>query len=565
MTPPETSKDAPAEILFVDDDYEDYQLTEAMLKSQQNGRFKLDWSESFDAGIERLTQSPPDACLVDYHLGGFTGLDFVREANARGYTGPIIILTGRQDDDLDQQALDAGAVDYLEKNSVNANLLGRAIRYAIHRKRLEAELLRLASYDALTGVRNRSSFDVELTRVLNAGRRHKEPAGLFLFDIDHFKRINDSMGHRAGDAVLKEVAARLQHKSRVIDILSRWGGDEFAIIAENVGTVSDAERLAQRIVDCLAEPIVFEGATIHASLSVGAVYCEPGTTDHDILLQRADEALYIAKSGGRNRFAFYDREMNLDAERRRVIHDHLHAALDTGAVTFAGQPIVACRGGSIAGIELLARLSSPETAGVPTENLIRVADEGNLIWSLTRAAFLDAGKWFRTHLQDDNPGARVAINLSPRQVRRADTTRTLIQLLKEADIPASWIELEIPESGIAQDPIQGRRLLSELRQAGFALCLDGFTATRLSLLHLVELPFDRIKLDRSLCDGACEEGPVRLICEHLAAVCHSLQIRLTAYPMESEAQTALFRQLGFDLMQGHEIAPPRSITAFQTD
>ncbi|WP_417516167.1 putative bifunctional diguanylate cyclase/phosphodiesterase [Minwuia sp.] len=543
-------------ILYVDDDYEDFLLTEAMLQSHARSDYSIDWASDFDDGIEILTENPPDACLVDYSLGKETGLDFVRRAKNQGFDGPMILLTGHDDSDLDQQALAAGAVDYLEKNAINASLLARAIRYAVHRKRIERELSMLASNDHLTGLRNRASFDGELQRATASCTRTGQPFALLLLDIDHFKQINDSMGHQAGDMLLIDAAARLVDCCREIDVVSRWGGDEFAIIAESVGSALGAATLANRIVQAMGRPFECAGMSIQTSASVGIVYCTADLAARPELLSFADQALYRAKAAGRNGSAFFDEEMNRQLRRRLFVKDELEIAVQEDRLNFMGQPLVRSNDGRVAGIELLARLNARSGEQIAPDEFIRAAEESEMIWALTRSAFRHAAEWYQRRIRPLGHDARISVNLSPKQICRSDAAEILLDLIEKSGAEPRWLDLEITENGIMADIERTRETLARLRRAGLTISLDDFGAGQTSLSYLARLPIDRLKIDRSFVSSVTSSMETQAISESLVKLANRLGIETLAEGVETRAEADFFRNAGCETMQGYYFGKP---------
>lgn len=546
----------PLEILYVDDDHDDFLLTKAMLHSHARDEYRLSWVDSMEQGIERLKSDAPDACLVDYQLGARTGLDFVRSAKEAGFEGPMILLTGRSDDDLDRQALAAGAVDYLEKSAVNAGLLARAIRYGVHRKRIERELSYLASNDHLTGLRNRASFDGELRRATASCIRTGKPFALLLLDIDHFKEINDSLGHQIGDALLIEVANRLKDCCRGGDVVSRWGGDEFAVVAESIGSALGAANLANRIVNAMTRPFEHEGSTIRTSASVGIVYCNEELAERPELLSFADQALYRAKAAGRNGCAFFDEEMNRELRHRLFIKEELEVAVNRKRLRFMGQPIVRAEDHSLQGLELLARMNSRNGSIITPDDFIPAAEENETIWAVTRSALTEAVRWQTDYLLDNAPGARVSINLSPKQICRSDAGRILLDLVEESGARPDWLDLEITENGIMADIERTRETLTVLQNAGLTISLDDFGAGQTSLSHLARLPIHRLKIDRSFVSRVMSSPETQAISESVVALANRLGIETLAEGVETAEEAAFFRNAGCSNLQGYFIGMP---------
>ncbi len=282
----------PRRILLIDDDRLQHRLTAAHFGAFQGERFELECVGSYEEGLGRLLSGEHAACLLDYQLGERDGLQLIREAAAGGCATPIIFLTAESAERVDLAALEAGALDYLLKGEITPRLLERALRYALRLGETLAELRRLATRDALTGLLNRREFDRLLAEEVERARRLGQPLGLVLADVDHFKRINDARGHAAGDAALRCLAEKILGSVRDIDRVARFGGDEFAVIlpaTEAAGTLE----VARRICASAAEA----GFTV----SAGAASLSGEECSGDVLLVAADRALYAAKGEGKNR------------------------------------------------------------------------------------------------------------------------------------------------------------------------------------------------------------------------------------------------------------------------
>jgi diguanylate cyclase (GGDEF)-like protein len=298
-------------VLLVDDDEDDYVLTRDMLAEVPGKDYVLRWVSNCRDALEQLTGARAyDVCLVDYRLGVENGLDLVREAVRRGARTPLIMLTGQDDHAVDLAALEAGAADYLTKGQVSSSLLERAIRYAIERARALETLRELAIRDELTGLFNRREMIRALREEMARSRRYRAPMALVLLDIDHFKKVNDTFGHQAGDDVLRWLADLLRENLRAVDLPARFGGEEIAIVLPEV-TADRALEMAERLREvvarqgCMVTDLAGHQAPIPITISLGVAGLTPEVTREDELISRADQALYDAKGRGRNRAVSY--------------------------------------------------------------------------------------------------------------------------------------------------------------------------------------------------------------------------------------------------------------------
>ena len=434
---------ASLKILLVEDDEDDFILTRELLHEIFGTQVGLDWIDDPDRALAAILGNTHDICLVDYRLGKKDGIELVREAARQDCSAPIILLTGLDDREIDIEAMEAGAADYLVKSQITAPLLDRAIRYAIERKRIQESLAKLAQYDPLTGLANRSLFQSRLKDALASAKRTGQMIAVMLLDLDHFKDINDSLGHPAGDALLKDVAVRLKHNVRETDTVARLGGDEFAVIATNIDHLEGVATVAEKLVDAIAVPFDFENNEIRTGTSVGISVSPPDVSEPEHLLKHADFELYQAKSAGRGTWQFYDAEMNAKRQARKTMEDHLARALERNEFTLFYQPKINARTGEATGAEALIRWLHPEYGMVPPLEFIPIAEESGQIVEIgawvVRTACAQHLAWREAGL----PPVPVAVNLSPVQFKNGDLPLALRAIVAEFGLSPGFIELEI--------------------------------------------------------------------------------------------------------------------------
>jgi diguanylate cyclase (GGDEF)-like protein len=289
----------PRRILLIDDDRLQFRLTQAQFKNFRAEQFELDWAETYEDGLAKLLAGGCSACLLDYQLGARDGLELIREAAAKGGRTPIIFLTAESSENIDIQAMNAGALDYLVKGEITPRMLERSLRYALKLGETLGALRELATRDQLTGLLNRREFDRILAEEVERSLRFGHPCSLVMGDIDHFKAVNDTHGHPAGDAVLREVARRLEAELRTVDRLARFGGEEFAmILMETDGAAALA--IARRAGAALERAPAGGGAGAGVTMSFGVAAMPQDADSGAALVAAADRALYAAKARGRN-------------------------------------------------------------------------------------------------------------------------------------------------------------------------------------------------------------------------------------------------------------------------
>lgn len=289
-------------ILMIDDDRLQFRITQGHFKNFQAEIYELEWAATFEDGLARLLAGGYAACLLDYQLGPKDGLQLIREAIAAGCRTPIVFLTADTSSHVDIEAMNAGALDYLIKGEISPRSLERSLRYALKLGDTLEALRQLATRDQLTGILNRREFDRIMAEEAERSQRFGQPLALVMVDIDHFKAVNDTCGHQAGDAVLKEVAKILIAQLRSVDRVARFGGEEFALILVQTGQAAAGE-VAQRVVEAVAaNPVVLEGGpTLKLTISAGVAVLPNDVSRIDLLVGAADRSLYAAKRGGRNR------------------------------------------------------------------------------------------------------------------------------------------------------------------------------------------------------------------------------------------------------------------------
>jgi len=293
-------------ILMIDDDRLQFRLTQEHFKNFQAEIYELEWAATFDDGLARLLRGGYVACLLDYQLGPKDGLQLIREAIAAGCRTPIVFLTVDSSSEVDIEAMNAGALDYLVKGEISRHSLERSLRYALKLGDTLEALRQLATRDQLTGMLNRREFDRIMEEETERSQRFGQPLALVMVDIDHFKSVNDTHGHPAGDAVLKEVAKILAAQLRSVDRVARFGGEEFALILVQTDRAA-AEEVAQRVVESVAaNPVMIEGGgPLMVTISAGVAVLPDDVSRTDLFLGAADRSLYAAKRGGRNRVVMY--------------------------------------------------------------------------------------------------------------------------------------------------------------------------------------------------------------------------------------------------------------------
>jgi diguanylate cyclase (GGDEF)-like protein len=427
------------------------------------------------------------------------------------------------------------------------------------RLRAEDEIRRLANHDGLTGLPNRRLFLDRLQQALAVAQRQEgHRVAVMLLDLDHFKDVNDSLGHPVGDQLLCAVAGRLQTVLRASDTLARLGGDEFAVIQSGLQRSYGAAVLAQKLIDALAVPFRIDGNEIHTGTSVGiSVYRDDGD-EPEALVQRADMALYEAKEGGRARFRFFVPAMNEAATARKQLEADLRLALRNGELELVYQPQIDLANGALVAAEALLRWNHPERGVVQPASFIAVAEASGLIRPLGRwvlhEACAQARRW-----QESGNATVVSVNLSSAQLRHEELLTAVDEALDRSGLQPGSLALELDESLFTEpsdDVIE--RCLRGLAERGVQLTVDDFGTGSSSLAYLRRFPIDRIKIDRSFILDIGRNADAEAVIRAIIALGHSLGKRVVAEGVETDRQLAFLKGERCDEAQGFLLARPQS-------
>jgi diguanylate cyclase (GGDEF)-like protein/PAS domain S-box-containing protein len=429
------------------------------------------------------------------------------------------------------------------------------------RKALEEELEHRASHDPLTGLPNRSTFVERIGHALQRTRRgqNSRKVGVLFMDLDGFKTINDSLGHEAGDRLLIAVAERLKNRLRPEDTLARFGGDEFAVLLEDVADSSDVIRVAQRIVESLREPFTVDEHRVIVSTCVGITLGSAHTNDDpERMLRDADAAMYRAKEQGPSRYAEFDPTMQARARERLDLEAELSQALEKGEFVLYYQPEISLHDGSLVGFEALLRWQHPERGLLQPSDFVPLAEETDLIvpigrWVIEQACW-QAKRWEVEH--PSAPPTTMDVNLSSRQLARRGLVKILEEALTRAGLKASTLGLDITETVLIEASEYNAQALDALKSLGIRLYLDDFGTGHSSLSYLKRLPVDRVKVDKSFVKGLGENATDTALVRMIIDLCHTLGVEVLAEGVESSEQVALLRNMACDLGQGNHFAEP---------
>jgi diguanylate cyclase (GGDEF)-like protein len=423
----------------------------------------------------------------------------------------------------------------------------------------QAHIKELAFLDTLTGLPNRRMFQDRLRQAVSHAKRHGERGALILMDLDHFKGVNDSLGHGAGDHLLNEVSHRLSSLLRDEDTVARLGGDEFALILSDIPAAEQVAHLAQRIQESLAEPTFFDGHEIHTGASIGITLFPDDGEAPDQLLTNADIALYRAKETGRRTFNFFEAALKKQIDRRREQERDLRVALAADEFVLLYQPQIDLGNDAMVGVEALLRWRRPNGELVQAGEFIQVADEAGILGGLSHTALRRACAQLRNWQDAGIDDLWVAVNVAPAQLRLNTFVNTVAETLNDFGILPSRLVLEVTENVLLG---RGAELIAEhlaqLHAIGVRIALDDFGTGYASLTHLRRLPIDQVKIDKSFIQGVESNTGDAEIVRSMIALGHNLRLEIIAEGIETEGQRDFLTEHNCTLAQGFLFGYPQS-------
>ena len=549
-----------AKVMMVDDEPTTIDVLQTFLETEGYKRF-ITTSESIHA-MDLIVSENPDVLLLDLHMPQVTGFDIL--ARLRGDQRyrhiPVIVLTSATDSETKLKALQLGATDFLGK-PVDPSELALRLRNTLAAKAYQD---RLTYYDTLTGLSNRRLFLDRLVWSLRCAKRDGTCGAVLHVDLDHFQKINDTLGHEIGDSLLIAVSNRLLKsllpvanggaESQVV--LSRVGGDEFNILLPEMPRIENAVEMARSLLQALKEPFRVNESEVFISGSIGvAVYPNDGDIC-DTLLKHAGIAMNQAKQRGRDTYEFYSANMNARALERLSVENQLRRALERDELFAVYQPKVDLKNGHVLGAEVLLRWHHPERGTISPVEFIPLAEEIGLIvpfgqWIL-RAACNQNKTWQLAGLTK----IRVAVNVSARQFCDGQFIQTLVNALEISKLDPQYLTLELTENTIMGNAQENLDVLHQIKEMGIKLSVDDFGTGYSSLSYLTQLPLDELKIDRSFIKGIQSETDDAPIVTAIIAMAHSLNLRVVMEGVETQCQLQFSRDRGCDEYQGFLFSEP---------
>ena len=543
-------------LLLIEDNISDAEFLSTLLQRHEATRYELTHVRTIAAGLKALKANQYAVVLLDLHLPKSNGMECIEAIQAADASMPIVVLSAQYDEDFAVSILNKGVQDYLVKWEGQGHTISRSIRYAVERKRSELRLNYLAQYDALTGVPNRQYFQDQLSRATSRARRSGTKVALFFLDLDQFKIVNDTLGHLAGDNLLREAAQRLSRSVRSGDVLARLGGDEFAVMAEGMVTPRDTEAIAQGLLKAIAEPFEIEGRKIAITASIGVTLYPNDHSDTTMLVKNADIAMYQAKEQGRNNFKFFTQHMHAELLRYHQFEHDIKEALDNDGFDVVYQPRINMTSRRIEGMEALLRWNCPDRGPVSASEFIPIAEESGHIVPIGYWVLEQACKSLCRWQAEELPVVPVSVNVSARQFQQADFPQQVALILESYALDPALIELELTEGLLMEDTQSARQCLQDLREIGVRISVDDFGTGHSCLAYLRKFPIDILKIDRSFVADVSDSDDAAIIIKAIISLARSLKLDVVAEGVENVEQAEFLVENGCHIAQGFLYSHP---------
>ena len=501
--------------------------------------------------IEQLWKIDPEVQVVV--CSAYTDYDWLELLSRLGHSDKLIVIKKPFEPIEILQSASA-----LSRKWQNARALKHHIESLEHAvtdrtRGLEAanrQLRHLASHDPLTGLPNRLLLDDRVAQAIAQANRQGHEFALLVVDLDRFKLINDSLGHRAGDDLLREVAQRLKSAVRAVDTTARLGGDEFVILVDGPVMRAEAVAIGRRAIDVMRPSMRLLGIDVHISPSIGIAFYPGDGATVDALLARADAAMYTAKDRGRNNVRCYAEGMTTATQDRVRLESELHEALRSGQFELHYQPKVDTASGRINSAEALIRWRHPQRGLVPPKDFIPVAEECGLLDTIGEWVLFEACRQAKAWQQEGLRPMRVAVNLAPSQFRLANLVEQIRKALEAAQLDAQYLEVELTESAVMSDAEESILILESISRMGVLVSVDDFGTGYSSMSYLRRFPIDKLKIDRCFVSEMTRRPEDASIVRAIISLAHSLHLKVIAEGVETPEQLALLTELGCDQYQG---------------
>ena len=558
--PEATDKQVTLRLLMIEDNPDDEAL---VLRAIRKGGFTVDYIrvDKPDDLQAALRHNDWDIVLSDYQMPAFNGLAALKIVKKLNNDLPFIVVSGTIGEELAVEAMRSGAQDYLMKDNLTRLVpaIRRELKDADERRALrEAQqaLRHQAYHDILTGLPNRWLLRDRMEQALKYARQKQTGMAVMFLDLDRFKNLNDTLGHLAGDYLLRAVAERLSLILNERDTLARLGGDDFVVLMVDMPGAEQAGAAADLLLKAMQEPFELDDKKMYVGASIGVALFPDNGDEFDLLIKNAESAMYYAKDQGRNNYQFFAKDIREATANRFTIESELRGAIRSSELCLHYQPQFTLPDGEITGLEALVRWVHPQHGVMPPDKFIPVAEESGLIiplgeWVLRQAA--------RDSVKMRNAGcvlSRLAINLSAQQLFHQGTLDMLQDLVGRGDLGADSLEIEITESGIMQNPELAVTNLNAIRDMGIGIAIDDFGTGYSSLAYLKRFPINILKIDRSFIRDITLDQDDTTIVKTILAMSEALNMRAVAEGVETQEQKDILAELGCAEGQGYLFARP---------
>ncbi|PHQ78471.1 MAG: hypothetical protein COB66_08855 [Coxiella sp. (in: Bacteria)] len=555
----------PIKLLIVDDNEDDRILYKRLLLKKYKNVYTITEANNGEEGLAACKTTPPDCVLLDYNMPDMNGLEWVDKITADPQCAaiPMVMLTGQGSEKLAALAIQKGVFDYAVKANLMAEELHHIIGNTIEKARLldqvdaqRNELEKMAHHDHLTGLDNRFSFEKALNLEIKRAKRHNLLFAVLFLDLDDFKKVNDEFGHDIGDLLLNEASSRLTYSIRDNDSIARFGGDEFAIILENINHARYAGVIASKIIQSLETKYIIENKELSVKASIGiACYPLAGKTTTS-LLKSADMAMYHAKNSGKSCFKYYTESLNDKFQKKMQLERLSHDAIVNDECYLLYQPIYELATQQIVAVESLIRWNHPDFGTIEPDEFIPIAEETGAIdpigqWAL-RQALQQYSEWMANH--SDHP-LQITINVSPIQLLDNTFIELLNYLLKKFKLDPSHVAIELTETAIMKsDGIIDN--LRHIHSLGMKIAVDDFGTGFSSLRHLYELPIDIIKIDISIISKVTMDDTMVKMVKSIISIAQHFGLDVIAEGVETEEQLHFLKEASCTYAQGFYFSKP---------
>jgi len=539
-------------ITIISEQPTDHLVLAASLERAQPDRFVVTTSESLERPLEALADPDIDAII----MANGPQTDYIlRLAQKHDSSVPIVLLMDEADDDTVQYLKALGAQDYLVRGQIEDGIVHRILDYSIQLRQARTRIQQLSNRDALTGVLNRSGFRAHLERAMERSRRYQFNTALLYINVDQFANVNDHHGELAGDDLIRTLARRMVNKLRNGDSIACIGGDEFAVVLEDVASASDVEMIANKMLKSISDPIMLGEQQVSVDASIGAALFPDDTEELSDLIEQARHAMQQAKSVPGCRYARFSNEIQFDAEGGTSLATELRAAVRKNQFELHYQPRVDARTGDLRGLEALLRWNHPERGLLCPQEFIKTCDDMGLLKTIGYQVIQHACSAQVWLAQQGLGDVEVAVNISFSQIQDEQFVALVKDILSHTGADANRIEMELTESTILKSPEAIKSRMDDLRLLGVSFSLDDFGTGFSQLSHLTELPISALKIDSSFVRELPHNTQQAAICAMIIEMARRLDMPVVAEGVETFEQLEFLREHQCDQVQGFYYSP----------